>query len=109
MCWMTKFPLVESVAEKPIKVYKVAWNNFEGEINLIADVALPTEKLESAADKNMTENELEDLFAHQTNYISVLNKTLSILKEKHQSIKPMSKLPVIVPQKKKKSKGEAAG
>ena len=84
-------------------------NNFEGEINLIADVALPTEKLESAADKNMTENELEDLFAHQTNYISVLNKTLSILKEKHQSIKPMSKLPVIVPQKKKKSKGEAAG
>ena len=31
MCWMTTFPLVESVAENPIKVYKVAWKNVGGE------------------------------------------------------------------------------
>ena len=104
-------------------------NNFQGHINLIADVALPTEKLESAAGKTMTENELEALFEHKTNYISVLNKTIAILKEKHsvnsqisesekipehtiqknQKKQQLARHPVIVRKKTNKAKEEVAG
>ena len=81
-------------------------NNFKGNVNLIADVAVPTNKLEGAINKKLSENQLEDLFEHQNNYATVLNKTLSVLKEKHNKNK---KYPVILPSKTKQNSREAAG
>lgn len=59
-------------------------NNFQGNINLIADVALPGKKIEKIVTTDITENEIEELFEHTTNYADVLNKTLGVLKQKHQ-------------------------
>ena len=91
-------------------------NNFQGNINLVADTALPAKNLETYTKKNLTESEIEELFEHKTNYIHVLNKTISTLKEKHslktEALAPRrkpSKLPVIVPSKIKHASKEAAG
>jgi len=58
-------------------------NNFEGHVNLVADVAEPTEKLINNADKQLTEQEFENYFEHITNYNQVLEKTIGVLKERH--------------------------
>lgn len=59
-------------------------NNFQGYVNLVADVAVPMQKLETTVNLDISENEMEKLFDHTTNYAQVLNKTLGILKQKHQ-------------------------
>ena len=58
-------------------------NNFEGHVNLLADVSIPTQVLIKNADKQLTESEMEGLFEHTTNYNQVLDKTIDILKSKH--------------------------
>ncbi len=57
-------------------------NNFQGNINLVADVALPTTELEKNVEKQFTEDELEKLFEHNANYNQVLAKTIDILKNR---------------------------
>ena len=95
-------------------------NNFQGNVNLVADVAIPTEKMETAAGVSLTENELEALFEHTTNYAEVLNKTLAILKQKHSvkdeqpeikstETKKAVMLPLIVPPKKRQNSKKAVG
>ena len=78
-------------------------NNFKGNINLIADVALPLEELKKNQNEELTEVELEDLFEHSTNYSDVLEKTVGILKRKH-SVKEEHKKPslLIMPKKAEK-------
>ena len=94
-------------------------NNFHGNVNLVADLALPSKKLESAESEKLSENELEEMFEHTTNYISVLNKSLSVLKQKHSVNEELPqrpvgkkqksvKLPLIRTRKTKRSK-ESAG
>ena len=94
-------------------------NNFHGNVNLVADLALPSKKLESAESEKLSENELEEMFEHTTNYISVLNKSLSVLKQKHSVNEKLPqrpvgkkqksvKLPLIRTRKTKRSK-ESAG
>ena len=93
-------------------------NNFHGNINLIADVAFPSEKLQSQQTNMLSENQLEELFEHTTNYISVLNKSISLLKEKHSVNKEMPakaaakktkavKLPLIKSRRKSQTKEKA--
>ena len=103
-------------------------NNFEGHVNLVADVAEPSEMLIKNADKQLTEQEYENYFEHITNYKLVLEKTIGVLKEKHMmntnsneeiseeniekqevrsSIKT-GKKPVFLPAKNKSKKEEAA-
>ena len=98
-------------------------NNFEGDVNLIADVAVPTKKFEASQAVKLSEQETEELFDHKTNYITVLNKTLNSLKQKHSVnsellqknttiSKKDIKLPLIIPSipsKVKHSSREAAG
>ena len=86
-------------------------NNFEGNVNLLADVCEPTNQLLKKAEKALSEQELEECFEHTTNYSQMLAKTLSILKEKH-SVKEESpaehKKSVFVPVKKSEKKVEVA-
>ena len=98
-------------------------NNFQGDVNLIADVAVPTKKFEASQAVKLSEQETEELFDHKTNYITVLNKTLNSLKQKHSVnsellqknttiSKKDIKLPLIIPSipsKVKHSSREAAG
>ena len=58
-------------------------NTFQGNVNLIADVGIPTSSLMKNCDKQITEDELESFFEHETNYNQVLSKTIDVLKEKH--------------------------
>lgn len=58
-------------------------NNFHENISLVADLAIPGNKLECLINKSLSESEIENLFEHTTNYVEVLNKTLQLLKEKH--------------------------
>ena len=93
-------------------------NNFHGNVNLVADVCVPLKKIETPEALKLSENELDELFEHTTNYISVLNKSLSVLKQKHsvntelpqkpaaRKTKPI-KLPLITPRKSKRSKENA--
>ncbi|MBO4630147.1 MAG: Flp pilus assembly complex ATPase component TadA [Treponema sp.] len=100
-------------------------NDFMGNVNLVADTALPSKKLETAMESSLSENELEALFEHTTNYTNVLNKTIQVLKQKHsvkveqpESNTNKSKtseskkaviLPLIVPPKKKQNSKKAVG
>ena len=93
-------------------------NNFHGNVNLVADVCVPLKKIETPETLKLSESELEELFEHTTNYISVLNKSLSVLKQKHsvntelpqkpaaRKTKPI-RLPLITPRKSKRSKENA--
>ena len=100
-------------------------NDFMRNVNLVADTALPSKKLETVMENSLSENELEALFEHTTNYANVLNKTLQVLKQKHsvkaeepennanesktsESKKPVI-LPLIVPPKKKQNSKKAVG
>ena len=94
-------------------------NNFHESINLLADLAIPKKNLEAALNKNLSQEQLEELFEHTNNYMEVLNKNLKFLKEKHclqlqaseseeQQSKGKSKLPLILPGNKMQKK-EAAG
>lgn len=86
-------------------------NNFEGHVNLLADVCEPTNELLKNSDKDLSEEELEACFEHTTNYNQMLAKTISILKEKH-SVKDEAvsdqKKSVFIPSKKSKEKVEVA-
>ena len=101
-------------------------NDFMGNVNLVADTALPSKKLETAMKSSLSENELEALFEHTTNYTNVLNKTIQVLKQKHsvkveqpesntnesktsESKKKAVILPLIVPPKKKQNSKKAVG
>ena len=101
-------------------------NDFMGNVNLVADTALPSKKLETAMESSLSENELEALFNHTTNYTNVLNKTIQVLKQKHsvkveqpesntnesktsESKKKAVILPLIVPPKKKQNSKKAVG
>jgi len=50
------------------------------EVSLCADLAIPKTKFASRIDKSMSEEELDDLFIHITNFSEVFNKTLEDLK-----------------------------
>ena len=78
-------------------------NNFHENINLVADVAVPNPDFEVKVLNNLSENQLDELFEHTTNYTDVLNKTLGILKTRKNMM-----LPHITPQI-AQQKGEAAG
>ena len=100
-------------------------NDFMGNVNLVADTALPSKKFETVMESSLSENELEDLFEHTTNYANVLNKTIQVLKQKHsvKTEQPESNtnenktseskkaviLPLIVPPKKKQNSKKAVG
>lgn len=57
-------------------------NNFKGNVNLLADVAVPLEGLGLNAEKELTEQKLEEFFEHNTNYRQVLSKTIDILRQR---------------------------
>ena len=61
-------------------------NNFQGNINLVADVSIPIDNIELNEGINLTEEQLEDFFEHNTNYRQVLAKTIDVLKKKQKSI-----------------------
>ncbi len=81
------------------------FNNFEGYVNLLADVCEPTKQLLKNSDKELSEQELEDYFDHTTNYNQMLAKTIEILKEKH-SVKeePAAKMHAKAPSKNQQTK-----
>ena len=58
-------------------------NNFHDNVNLLADVALPKKDFACCINSDLSEEAIEALFEHTTNYTEVLNKTLSVLKKKH--------------------------
>ena len=92
-------------------------DNFHGHVNLVSDICLPDKKLEESLSSTLTENELEGCFMHTTNYISIINKMLDLLKEKHSVKETVSpelphknlKLPLITNPKKKNSSQENVG
>ena len=55
-------------------------NYMEDGLNLCADIAIPKQRFSSDLDKNMGEDEIDELFRHITNYSEVLNQTLDLLK-----------------------------
>ena len=86
-------------------------NNFEGQVNLLADVCEPTKELLKKSDKELSEQELEECFEHSTNYSQMLVKTVSILKEKHsvkEETRVQQKKSVFIPAQKSKKKVEVA-
>lgn len=78
-------------------------NNFKGNINLLADLALPKKEFSTEINRKFLEREIEDLFEHTSNYTDLLNKTLEILKTKH------SRTPLISPDNKKSLSKKAVG
>ena len=56
---------------------------FKEKITLLADVALPLEELKNNSSAEMTEDRLEKLFEHNTNYSQVIDTAIGVLKEKH--------------------------
>ena len=82
-------------------------NNFEGYVNLLADVSEPTRQLLKKSDKELSEEELEDCFEHTTNYSQMIGKTIAILKEKHSvkeepQVKVYAKAPSKNPETKRR-------
>ena len=56
---------------------------FKEKVTLLADVALPLEELKNNSSAEMTEDRLEKLFEHNTNYSQVIDTAIGVLKEKH--------------------------
>ena len=71
-------------------------NNFKGNVNLVADVSIPLEKLNSQTNEQLSENELEKCFEHNTNYSEILNKSISVLKRKHSMKEENNKSSLLV-------------
>ncbi len=57
-------------------------NYFKGNVNLMADTAIPLKELERCTEKMITEEKLEAMFSHCTNYAELFHKTIEILKSK---------------------------
>lgn len=58
-------------------------NNFKGNVNLMADLALPSKELQTFSKEKITEEKLQTLFSHTTNYAELFHKTIEILKSRH--------------------------
>ena len=57
-------------------------NYFKGTVSLMADTAIPHKELERCTEKMLSEEKLEAMFSHCTNYAELFHKTIEILKSK---------------------------
>ena len=78
-------------------------NHFKGHVNLMADVCVPCEKLAGTIDKQLSEQELEACFEHQTNYAELFHKTIEILKEPDTAKRVEVPVHPVIRRRKKKS------
>ena len=86
-------------------------NYFKGNVNLVADVAIPKKELERCTERMLTEDKLEALFLHSTNYADLFHKTIEILKSRQPVVQlPKKAKPAFLVQKGRiKGSGAKAG
>ncbi|MBO4532680.1 MAG: Flp pilus assembly complex ATPase component TadA [Treponema sp.] len=86
-------------------------NYFKGNVSLVADAATPMKELERCTEKMMTEDKLEALFLHCTNYADLFHKTIEILKSRQPVVQlPKKAKPAFLVRKgRTKASGSKAG